>query len=107
MKKAAFLSDWFQGAVSVARLKEGWQPWRLPYRQLDMTALGYDGQCHMNTLITMMIRDLPARLIMLKLGINMMTGSYNARSFEPAVIGFVRILREGHPWIPIGLVSSI
>ncbi len=74
---------------------------------LNLTSLGYGGQCHMDTMIAMMIRDMPARLVTLKLGINMMNGSYSARSFEPGIIGFVRILREGHPRIPIGLVSSI
>lgn len=74
---------------------------------LHLTCLGYGGQCHMDTMIALMIRDLPASVITLKLGINMMSGSCNARTFEPLVIGFVRILRERHPRIPIGLISPI
>ncbi len=75
---------------------------------LDLTCLGVGGQCHLDSMMALMIRDLPADIITLKLGINIYgRGSLNERSFAPAVVGFVRILREKHPETPIGLITPI
>ena len=54
-----------------------------------------------------MIRDLPADLITLKLGINTIGGSMAQRVFYPAVTGLVRLIREKHPTTPITLISPI
>jgi hypothetical protein len=74
---------------------------------LHLTSLGYGGQCHQDPLIGMMIRDLPADLITLKLGINSVSGSLNARTYPSAIVGLVRIIREKHPTTPMTLVSPI
>ncbi|MCK5804609.1 MAG: GDSL family lipase [Lentisphaeria bacterium] len=77
-------------------------------RNLNLTCLGYGGQCHLDPMVGRMIRDLPADLITLKLGINVQgSGSLNARTFPAAVIGLVKTIRERHPSIPIGLISPI
>jgi hypothetical protein len=78
-------------------------------RQLDvhLTCLGYGGQCHMDPMVARMIRDLPADVITLKLGINMQGGTQSLRSFMPAAIGLVKIIREKHPETPIGVISPI
>jgi len=76
-------------------------------RGLNLTCLGYGGQAHLETLAAMMIRDLPADLITLKLGINTINGSLNQRTFYPAVTGMVRLIREKHPATPIVLISPI
>ena len=75
---------------------------------LNLTCLGYGGQCHLDPMIAMMIRDLPADLITLKVGINICGQStLTPRTFRPALIGFVRTLREGHPETPLAVISSI
>lgn len=74
---------------------------------LNVTSLGYGGQCQMDTLVAMMIRDLPADVITLKLGINMVGGSVSPRTFFPLAIGMVKIIREKHPTTPIIVVSPI
>lgn len=74
---------------------------------LHLTCLGYGGQCHLDPMAAMMIRDMPADVITLKLGINTIAGTLNARTFRPAVIGLVRIIREKHPRTPIGLITPI
>ena len=61
----------------------------------------------MDPMVALVIRDLPADVITLKLGINMHGGTTSPRTFRPGVIGFVRIIREGHPQVPIGLISPI
>ena len=75
---------------------------------LDVTSLGYGGQCHLDALIALMIRDMPADFISLKLGINIQGGStMNGRTFGPSIIGFVRLLREKHVETPIAIISPI
>jgi len=74
---------------------------------LHLTSLGYGGQCHLDPLVGMVIRDLPADLITLKLGINCVSGSLNARTFPSAVLGLVRLIREKHPTTPMTLISPI
>ncbi|MAF09326.1 GDSL family lipase [Candidatus Poribacteria bacterium] len=77
-------------------------------RELDLTCLGFGGQCHLDPMIARLIRDLPADVITICAGINIQGGSsLNARSFGPALIGTVRTIREKHADIPIGLISPI
>jgi hypothetical protein len=75
---------------------------------LNVTSLGYGGQCHLDPMIARMIRDLPADFISIKLGINVMgAASMNRRTFRPAVIGMIATIREGHPDVPLALCSPI
>jgi hypothetical protein len=76
-------------------------------RGLNLTCLGYGGQCHLEALAGLMIRDLPADLITLKLGINTVGGSMAQRVFYPAVTGLVRVIREKHRFTPLALISPI
>ncbi len=77
-------------------------------QNLNLTSLGFGGQCHLDPLIGLLIRDLPADFITLKLGINVHGGgSLSPRTFKPAVIGLVRIIREKQPRTPLALVSPI
>jgi len=77
-------------------------------RGLNLTCLGFGGQCHLDSMIARMIRDLPADLISMCVGINIHgQGSLNARSFKPAIIGFVQIIRERHPDTPLVVISPI
>ncbi|MFP4054250.1 MAG: GDSL-type esterase/lipase family protein [Phycisphaerae bacterium] len=74
---------------------------------LDLTCLGFGGECHVDPLLGELLRDLPADVISLKLGINVHGGSHGQRGFAPAVIGLVRSIRQKHPRTPIALVSPI
>ena len=74
---------------------------------LHLTCLGYGGQCHLDPMVGRMVRDLPADLIGLKLGINMMSGSYNDRTFRAAAIGLIKTIRDGHADTPMAVVSPI
>lgn len=76
-------------------------------RDWHLTALGFGGNCCLEPMIGMMIRELPADLITLKLGINCISGALSPRTFQAAVLGLVAIIREGHPQTPIGLISPI
>jgi hypothetical protein len=75
---------------------------------LHLTCLGYGGNCDCDPVVATMIRDLPADIITLKLGINIMAhNSFSPRTYQPAVIGMVQTIREKHRTAPIGLVTSI
>ena len=75
---------------------------------LNLTCLGYGGQCHLDPMVARMIRDLPADFLSMKVGINIYgSGSLNARTFGPAIIGFVHIIREKHPDTPFAIISPI
>jgi lysophospholipase L1-like esterase len=77
-------------------------------RDLHLTCLGFGGQCHLDPQIALLMRDLPADYLTMKLGINIYgNGSLNARSFGANLIGFVQILREKHPHTPLTLISPI
>ncbi len=75
---------------------------------INLTCLGFGGQCHAEPMLGIMIRDIPADIITLKLGINILGGSsLTRRTFKAAAIGLVRIIREKQPETPIGLISPI
>ncbi|WP_129665694.1 SGNH/GDSL hydrolase family protein [Phytoactinopolyspora endophytica] len=75
---------------------------------VDLTCLGYGGQAHLDPMIARMIRDLPADIITTCFGINVYGGgTFNTRSFLPAVLGFLTTIRDGHPDIPILVISPI
>ena len=94
-----------RGAHSPART---WPATAARMRDLHLTSLGFGGQCHLDPMVALTIRDLPADLISIKAGINIYgAASLSPRTFQPALIGFVRIVREGHPNVPIIVVSPI
>ena len=69
---------------------------------------GYGGDCHLDPMIAMMIRDLRPSLVTLCLGINVFAhGSMSARTFLPAILGFTGIIRERNPECPIMLISPL
>ena len=76
-------------------------------RGLHLTSLGFGGQCHLDAMVGMVIRDLPADLITLKLGINTIGGTLGARTYPSAIVGLVQIIREKHPDTPVALVSPM
>jgi len=75
---------------------------------LNLTCLGFGGQCHLDPMIARMIRDLPADYLSMCVGINIYgASSLNLRTFRPAIIGFVQIVRERHPDVPFVVMSPI
>ena len=75
---------------------------------VDLYSLGLAGQCHLDQFAARTIRDLPADLISLKLGINVVNAdSMRERAFVPAVHGVLDTIRDGHPDTPIVVISPI
>jgi hypothetical protein len=75
---------------------------------VELTSLGFGGQCMLDAFVARTIRDLEADVISLKVGINVVNGdTLRERTFGPAVHGFLDTVREGHPLTPILVVSPI
>jgi lysophospholipase L1-like esterase len=73
----------------------------------NLTALGYGGQCKLDSMIARMIRDMEADFISLKLGINVYGSDLSPRTFPAAVIGTIAIIREKHKTAPLVVCSPI
>lgn len=70
--------------------------------------LGFGGSALVDPFTARVIRDTPADLISVKLGINVVNlDGMRLRTFVPAVHGFLDTIREGHPDTPLLLVSPI
>lgn len=75
---------------------------------VDLTNLGLGGSALLDPCVARVIRDTPADLISLKIGINLVnTDLMRRRALGPAVHGFLDTIREGHPHTPLLLVSPI
>ena len=75
---------------------------------VNLTSLGFAGQCHLDNMVARVIRDRAADIISLKLGINVFgASSLSARTYTAAVIAFVRTIRDGHPHTPIAIITAI
>jgi hypothetical protein len=75
---------------------------------LDLLNLGYSGNALLDPFVARSIRELPADLISVKIGINLVNKDLmRLRAFGPAVHGFLDTIREGHPSTPLLVVSPI
>ena len=75
---------------------------------VDLTNLGLGGSALLDPCVARVVRDTPADLISLKIGINLVnTDLMRRRALGPAVHGFLDTIREGHPDTPLLLVSPI
>jgi hypothetical protein len=75
---------------------------------LDLTNLSLSGQAVLDQSVARAIAEREADLITLKLGINVINcDGFSARTFGPAVHGFVETIRDRHPTTPIVLVTAI
>ncbi|KXP12136.1 GDSL-type esterase/lipase family protein [Tsukamurella pseudospumae] len=75
---------------------------------VDLINLGFGGSALLDSFVARTIRDTPADLISLKIGINLTNMDVmRLRAFVPAVHGFLDTVRDGHPTTPLLLVSPI
>ncbi len=74
----------------------------------ELTNLGLSGSALLDPFTARTMRDLPADLISIKIGINVVNADLmRLRAFGPAVHGFLDTLRDGHPATPLLVVSPI
>ena len=76
--------------------------------QVELINLGFSGSALLDPFTARVMRDTPADLISLKIGINLVnTDLMRLRAFTSAMHGFLDVLREGRPTVPILLVSPL
>lgn len=70
--------------------------------------LSFSGNAQLDGFAARLIRDTPADLITLKVGINLVNAdSMRERAFLPAAHAFLDTIREGHPDTPIVLITAL
>ncbi|WP_329051527.1 GDSL-type esterase/lipase family protein [Streptomyces violaceus] len=75
---------------------------------VELVNLGFGGSAMLDPFTARAMRDTPADLISVKLGINIVNGDVmRLRAFGPAVHGFLDTIRDGHPDTPLLVVSPI
>src|SRR6478736_9237710 len=75
---------------------------------VDLVNLGLAGSALLDPFTARTLRDTPADVISVKIGINLVnTDLMRLRGFGPAVHGFLDTIREGHPTTPLLVVSPI
>uniref|UniRef100_A0AAU3H367 Lipase n=1 Tax=Streptomyces sp. NBC_01401 TaxID=2903854 RepID=A0AAU3H367_9ACTN len=75
---------------------------------VELINLGFGGGALLDPFTARALRDTPADLISVKLGINLVNADVmRLRAFTPAVHGFLDTIREGHPTTPLLVVSPI
>ncbi|MEZ3178143.1 lipase [Streptomyces pimonensis] len=75
---------------------------------VELVNLGLGGSALLDPFVARTMRDTPADLISVKIGINLVNADLmRLRAFTPAVHGFLDTIREGHPTAPLLVVSPI
>ncbi|MGC0421039.1 GDSL-type esterase/lipase family protein [Embleya sp. AB8] len=75
---------------------------------VELVNLGFGGSALLDPCTARAIRDTPADLLSVKIGINLVnTDVMRLRAFTPAVHGFLDTIREGHPTTPLLVVSPV
>lgn len=85
-----------------------WTALAAGYGDVELTNLGFSGSAMLDPFVARTMRDLPADLISVKIGINLVNGDImRLRAFTSAVHGFLDTIREGHPATPLLVISPI
>ncbi|MGX2993976.1 GDSL-type esterase/lipase family protein [Streptomyces sp. JNUCC 64] len=75
---------------------------------VELVNLGFSGSALLDPFTARAMRDTPADLISVKIGINLVNlDAMRLRAFVPAVHGFLDTVREGHPTAPLLVVSPV
>jgi len=75
---------------------------------LDLVNLGFAGNAMLDPFVARSIAAAEADVVTLKIGINIVNGDVmRARAFVPAVHGFLDLVRQGHPSIPVVVITAL
>ncbi|MFJ6749884.1 GDSL-type esterase/lipase family protein [Streptomyces sp. NPDC091266] len=75
---------------------------------VELINLGLSGSALLDPFTARALRDTPADLISVKIGINLVNlDLMRLRAFAPAVHGFLDTIRDGHPTLPLLVVSPV
>ncbi len=87
---------------------ETWPALVARHHDWDLKCLGFSGECHLDPVAARTIRDTPARLISLCLGVNIQGGwTFSGRTLPGQVESFIATVRSGHPTTPIVVITPL
>jgi hypothetical protein len=105
---------WIHHGSSISHCMEAEQPtatWpaiAARLGDLDLLDLAFAGQCMLDPQVARTMRDEPADVLSLKIGINIINGdTMRERTFVPALHGFLDTVRDGHPDTPFLVLTPI
>lgn len=105
---------WIHHGSSISHCMEAdeptltWPAVAARHAEMSLTSLGFGGQCHLDQFVARTMRDAPADVVTVKVGINIVNmDSMRERVFGPALHGFLDTLREGKPDTPVAVISPI
>ncbi len=105
---------WVHHGSSISHCMEASSPsgtWPVVAARLadvELLNLGLGGNCHLDQFVARTMRDEPADVLSLKVGINVVNlDSLKERTFAPALHGFIDTIREGKPDTPLLIASPI
>ncbi len=94
--------------MDVSRPSRAWPVLAAHLAGVEVDNYGLGGQCQLDPFMGRVLRDVPADLISLKVGINLVNAaSMTERTFRPALHGMLDSIRDGHPTTPLLVVSPI
>ncbi len=75
---------------------------------MELVDLGFDGGAHLDPFTARAMRDTAADVISLEVGLDVVAGdTLRRRTLGPALHGFLDAVREGHPDVPLLVVSAL
>ncbi|WP_372460730.1 SGNH/GDSL hydrolase family protein [Actinomycetospora endophytica] len=75
---------------------------------VDLVNLGFSGSAMLDSSVARTMRDQPADVVSVKIGINLVNGNVmRMRAFTPAVHGFLDTVRDGHPTTPLLVITPV
>ena len=105
---------WLHHGSSISHSLEAVDP-RGPWAQqaarelgLNLTNLAIAGNAQLDPFVARTLASIPADVVSLKLGVNIINvDSMRKRTFVPALHGFLDLVREGHPDVPLLVMSPV
>ncbi|HEY2223276.1 SGNH/GDSL hydrolase family protein [Actinomycetospora sp.] len=75
---------------------------------VDLVNLGFSGSAMLDSFVARTMRDQPADVVSVKIGINLTNADVmRLRAFTPAVHGFLDAVRDGHPTTPLLVITPV
>jgi len=88
--------------------RETWPQLAATELGLELTNLAIAGNAQLDPFLARTLATVPADVVTLKLGVNLINAdSMRERTFVPALHGFLDLVREGHPGVPIVVITSV
>lgn len=112
--RASSAARWIHYGSSISQCNEavdplsGWPALAAHALGADLHSFAFAGNAMLDPFVARAISDVPADVITLKVGINIVNAAaLTARTLGPALHGFLDRIREGHPHTPIVVISAI